>query len=154
LQKLFQLYGYTASTLSIGWPNGTPSGSTFTHVQDYAVTTYNSQVYRVVNDAVNNFSYTWASNSWSDSTSTPIDYHDMVWLLAQKLDARIHTPSDNDHANPAAFTVGFKSDQSQASVFASASVDPSNYTSADTATAWVYSSPRTVEQMNDLGALT
>jgi hypothetical protein len=149
LMRLHQLFGYTASLLWLGWYEGlpSPSGSDFTHAQELATIQYMGKMFRVVNDPVTNFTYT-------TSDGAPIDYHDMVWLLAQNQADRISTSGAIGGAgrNPRSITVGFYSDQPHDSDgLASATVDPEDFVLERSPEKWVYRSPRTTARMELLG---
>lgn len=77
LERLYQLYGYHAIELDLGFSPPTPSGSTFGHAQTLAQITRDGKTFITVNDPTPNLSYAWADGR------SPIDYRDMIWLLAQ-----------------------------------------------------------------------
>lgn len=77
LEKLYQLYGYHAIELDLGFSPPTPSGSTFGHAQTLAQITRDGKTFFTINDPTPNLSYAWADGR------SPIDYRDMIWLLSQ-----------------------------------------------------------------------
>jgi hypothetical protein len=149
LAKLYRAFGFGGSwIIRIGWATPTPLGSNFGHVQTLVRIKDRGNLIYVVNDAVTNSTYTR-----SDGRS-PLDYRDMLYLLAQNRADLICTIAGlaGSRQSPPARTVGFYADQPDFKVgLGSCSVDPNNFTVNPFPLGWYFESPRRLARFETLG---